>query len=75
MAKKSVKKILPSAAKLTAEPSVKPNDKRAAEWEFLQHVAESEHHLRHPEAFKALVDKLGFKLVKLDHKFEVQDAS
>lgn len=66
MAKKPVKAAAKAAPKVDAE--------RSALNELLQHVAESEHHLRHPEAFKALVDRLGFKLVKLDHKFEVQDA-
>jgi hypothetical protein len=41
---------------------------------FLQDVAESEHHIRHPGAFAALVKDAGFTLKKLEHRFEVHDA-
>lgn len=40
---------------------------------FLQDVAESEHHLRHPEAFAAVVDASGFVLERLPNKFWVSD--
>lgn len=40
---------------------------------LLQDVAESEHHLRHPEAFAAVVEAAGFVLERLPHKFVVSD--
>lgn len=46
---------------------------RNAMQSFLQDIAESEHNLRHPEAFASLVVAAGFKLEKLPHKFEVTD--
>lgn len=49
------------------------SDERKAMLAFLQDVAESEHHLRHPEAFAAVVEASGFTLEKLPHRFEVSD--
>lgn len=40
---------------------------------LLQDVAESEHHLRHPEAFAAVCEAAGFVLEKLPHRWEVSD--
>lgn len=46
---------------------------REAMLALLQDVAESEHHLRHPDAFAAVVEASGFVLERLPHKFVVSD--
>lgn len=48
-------------------------DDRKSMLALLQDVAESEHHLRHPEAFAAVVEASGFVLERLPHKFVVTD--
>lgn len=46
---------------------------RSAMKALLQEVAESEHHLRHPEAFVAVVEAAGLVLVFQGSRFEVHD--
>lgn len=40
--------------------------------QLLQEIAESEHHARHPDEFKDLVEGAGYKLAKADHRWEVK---
>ena len=49
-----------------------PIDRKAVQ-AFLQDVAESEHQIRHPEVFAALVTSSGFELHRLPHRLEVCD--
>jgi hypothetical protein len=39
---------------------------------LLQELAESEHHLRHPEAFAELCAAAGFRVVKQPRRYEVE---